>query len=269
MRSNICIFYGSLEESIPFPFLRIFQLQIPFRNDSFPTALCWVFCLLPNVGMRAKISSVWPHCCHFESKQMTEATGHSQVSSDYCRCCSPTVPTEGLPSSSPSRAGSLPTDSACPCILPSAWAHWEPTSCLHQPFLNHNLTEEFPDFIAESIDSRYFHSRLISSRILTSGHWSPGKPYFLYISQNHVYSSALTKCALPTLIIITDLRPYCLTSKTLWESLSQFLCLWTSIPCSTFCARPQGSRPWRNDLISPLMGPKALNSPLQHHQLNR
>ena len=50
------IFYGSLEDSIPFPFLRIFQLQIPFGNDYFSTALCWVFAFCPMWKV-SKISS--------------------------------------------------------------------------------------------------------------------------------------------------------------------------------------------------------------------
>ena len=139
------IFYGSLDDSIPFPFLSLFKLQIPLGNDYFPIALCWVFAFCP-MCMCEQDKLVWPPIAStLNLSRWLKRLGIVNF----------TWPLQVLqPNSSHwRRASSFPlTLQSCQpahgCCM-SLWPSLQLESlraqfcCLQQPFLNHNLTEEF------------------------------------------------------------------------------------------------------------------------------
>lgn len=151
MRSNICIFYGSLEESIPFPFLRIFQLQIPFRNDSFPTALCWVFASCPMwVWEQDKL--VWPPIAATLNlsrwlKQLDIVKFHLTTAGAAAQL----FPLKDfLFPPHPPELAACPRILHVPVALPSAWVTESPLLLLAPTFPKPQLNWRISDFIAES-----------------------------------------------------------------------------------------------------------------------
>ena len=160
--------YGSLEGSIPFPFLRLSQIQIPFGE--WLLSYCTVLGLRPSellscTGLICNQDKlIWPPTV--ATLNLSRGSKRPDIVRVHCPCQvpHPTVPTEqGLPLSfpipQPPELASLPTNSACPCSPPkhslrlkSVKTHF---CCLHQPFLNLNLIDKF-QILYQNLDSNIF-----------------------------------------------------------------------------------------------------------------
>ena len=250
------IFYGSLEDSIPFPFLRLFQLQIPLGNDYFPIALCWVFASCP-MCMCEQDKLVWPPIAStLNLSRWLKRLDIVKLHLTTPGAAAQLFPLKGFlfpphPPELPARPWMLHVSVA----LASAWVTESPILLLATTFPKPQLNWRISEFIAESrlkVFSPSTNPQFKNSNYLTQKSW---KPYSLHLTETCVLFSGLTKCARPTLFITTRFWELIALHLKCYGCPLRFLCLWTPTPA---IHSVPGS--WRNDLIPSLMGPKALTS---------